>query len=131
MVGVRAVSLSSRSPNRVHYIPVIRFPIILYSLFCLICLLLLLLLLLLLFRRNQGVSEYDKERHRELETQNTDSHSTIIVHKPGPKVINLFSCATQLSTKFILLINVKMPTIVGILTFISRINTPPKSLIVS
>ena len=26
--------------------------------------------------------------------------------------------------KFILLINVKMPTIVGILTFISRINTP-------
>ena len=33
----------------------------------------------------------------------------------------------QLSMKFILLINVKMPTIVGILTFISRINTTPKS----
>ena len=30
----------------------------------------------------------------------------------------------QLSTKFILLINVKMPTIVGIVTFISMINTP-------
>ena len=30
---------------------------------------------------------------------------------------------TQLSTKFILLINVKMPTIVDILTFISMINT--------
>ena len=30
---------------------------------------------------------------------------------------------TQLSTKFILLINVKMLTIVGILTFISMINT--------
>ena len=33
------------------------------------------------------------------------------------------SYLTQLSTKFILLINVKMPTIVGILTFISMINT--------
>ena len=35
----------------------------------------------------------------------------------------LFSYSTQLSTKLILLINVKMPTIVGILTFISMINT--------
>ena len=42
---------------------------------------------------------------------------------PGPKVIKLFSRSTQLSMKLILLINVKMPTIVGILTFISRINT--------
>ena len=42
---------------------------------------------------------------------------------PGPKVIKLFSCSTQLSMKFILLIDVKMPTIVGILTFISMINT--------
>ena len=43
--------------------------------------------------------------------------------RPGPKVIKLFSCSTQLSLKFILLINVKMPTIVvGILTFMSRIN---------
>ena len=41
----------------------------------------------------------------------------------GPKVIKRFPCSTQLSTKFILLINVKMPTIVGILTFISMINT--------
>ena len=63
-----------------------------------------------------------------------------------PKVIKLFSCSTQLSMKsqlliktkillnedvscskvsdivFIMLINVKMPTIVGILTFMSRIN---------
>ena len=38
---------------------------------------------------------------------------------PGPEVINFFPCSTQLSTKFILLINVKMPTSVGILTFIS------------
>ena len=40
---------------------------------------------------------------------------------PGPGVINFFSCSTQLSMKFILFINVKMPTIVGILTFINRI----------
>ena len=40
----------------------------------------------------------------------------------GPKVIKRFSCSAQLRLKFILLINVKMPTIVGILTFISRIN---------
>ena len=46
------------------------------------------------------------------------------MQSPGPKVIKLFSCSTQLSTKFILLINVKMSTIVvGILTFISMINT--------
>ena len=40
----------------------------------------------------------------------------------GPEVIKLFSCSAQLRLKFILLINVKMPTIVGILTFMSRIN---------
>ena len=34
----------------------------------------------------------------------------------------------QLSMKFILLINVKMPTIVGILTFISMINTTSEGL---
>ena len=39
------------------------------------------------------------------------------------EVIKLSSYSTQLSTKFILLINVKMPTIVGILTFISLKNT--------
>ena len=42
--------------------------------------------------------------------------------RAGPEVIKLFSCSTQLSLKFILLINVKMPTTVGILTFMSRIN---------
>ena len=49
----------------------------------------------------------------------------MIIHvyiAPGPEVIKLFSCSAQLRLKFILLINVKMPTIVGILTFISRIN---------
>ena len=47
---------------------------------------------------------------------------------PGPKDINLFPCSTQLSLKFILLIYVKMPTIVGILTFISMINTTSERL---
>ena len=46
----------------------------------------------------------------------------------GPEVIKLFPCSTQLSTKSILLINVKMPTIVGILTFISMINTTSERL---
>ena len=41
----------------------------------------------------------------------------------NPEVLKFFSRPTQLSTKFILLINVKMPTIVGILTFISMMNT--------
>ena len=48
--------------------------------------------------------------------------------KTGSDVIKLFSYSTQLSTKIILLINVKMRTIVGILTFISMINTTPKRL---
>ena len=41
----------------------------------------------------------------------------------SPEVIKLFPCSTLLGKKFILLINVKMPTIIGILTFISMINT--------
>ena len=44
------------------------------------------------------------------------------VSSTGLEVIKLFSCSSQLKLKFILLINVKMPTTVGILTFISRIN---------
>ena len=68
----------------------------------------------------------------------------ITVITPGLEVIKLFTSSAQLSMKFqllinagivnfsgkfrfktqkfILLINVKMPTIVGILTFMSRIN---------
>ena len=46
----------------------------------------------------------------------------VIENKHGPKVIKLLSCSAQLRVKFIMLLNVKMPTIVGILTFISRIN---------
>ena len=47
---------------------------------------------------------------------------------PGSEVNNLFSCSIQLSTTFILLINVKMPTVVGILTFISMVNTASERL---
>ena len=46
-----------------------------------------------------------------------------LIIRPGPEVIKLFSCSTQLSMKFFLLIDVKMPTIVGILTFMSRKNS--------
>ena len=45
-----------------------------------------------------------------------------------PEVIKLFPFSTQLSTNFILLISVKMPTIVDILTFISMINTTSERL---
>ena len=51
---------------------------------------------------------------------NLTSVSTVrhtVKFKSGPEVIKLFSCSTQLSIKFFLLINVKMPTIVGILAF--------------
>ena len=40
----------------------------------------------------------------------------------GPEVIKRFSCSTQLSMKFSPLINVKMPTIVGILIYMSGKN---------
>ena len=52
-----------------------------------------------------------------------ESHPPVFRIIPGLEVLKLSSCSTQLSTKFILLINVKMPTIVSILTFISMINT--------
>ena len=42
--------------------------------------------------------------------------------KLGLKVIKKKSCSSQLRMKVFLLINVKMPTIVGILTFMSREN---------
>ena len=40
-----------------------------------------------------------------------------------PQGYKTFLYSTQLSTEFILLIIVKMPTIIGILTFISMMNT--------
>ena len=46
----------------------------------------------------------------------------------GPDDIKLFLNSTQPSTKFTHLINVKMSTIVGSLTFISMINTTSERL---
>ena len=37
--------------------------------------------------------------------------------------MKLLSCSTQLKMKYIMFVNDKMPLIVGILAFISRINT--------
>ena len=48
--------------------------------------------------------------------------------RSDPEVIKLSPCSTQLSVKLILLINVKMPTVVGIFTFVSMINTTPERL---
>ena len=48
--------------------------------------------------------------------------------RKNPEVIKLFSYSALLSTKFILLLNVKMLTIVGILTFISMINITSERL---
>ena len=39
--------------------------------------------------------------------------------RPGPEGIKLFSCSTQMRINFFLLINVRMPTNVGISTFMS------------
>ena len=41
---------------------------------------------------------------------------------PGLAVMDLFPFSTRLSTKFILLINIKMPILVGIVIFIRRKN---------
>ena len=38
----------------------------------------------------------------------------------GPEVIKKISCSNQLSMMFFLLINVKMLTVIGILSFMSR-----------
>ena len=46
---------------------------------------------------------------------------------PDLEVIKVFSCSTKLSMTFILLINVKTPTIVGVLTFISKRNPASES----
>ena len=46
----------------------------------------------------------------------------------GPEGIKLFLYSTQLSTRSILLINVNMPTFVGILKCISMIDTTSESL---
>ena len=67
-------------------------------------------------------------KHFSSSVEQIHSISVGIQIRPDPEVIKLFSCSTQLSIKFILLINVRMSTIVGILTFISRINTTSERL---
>ena len=53
----------------------------------------------------------------QLEVTELPSYAIPVRIQSRPQVIKLFSCSTQLSMKFFLLINVNMPTIVGILTF--------------
>ena len=53
----------------------------------------------------------------------TDIDAVLVLVLFDFAVMKLFSCSTELSMKFFLLINVKMPTIVGILTFMSRENS--------
>ena len=62
-------------------------------------------------------------RNNKVSNSKTQDNDPQIDKYSGPEVINNFSYSTQLSTKFILRINVKMPTTVGILTLISMINT--------
>ena len=50
-------------------------------------------------------------------------HADGVDSRAVPEVIEIFSCSTQLSMIFFRLINVKMPTNVGILTFMSRKNS--------
>ena len=52
--------------------------------------------------------------------QRTVGHVLPANAQSGLEVIKLFSCSTQLSMKFSLLIKMKMPTNVGIFIFISR-----------
>ena len=55
--------------------------------------------------------------------------TVLCVKRAGPDVIKLISCSTQLSMKMIMLMNVKMPTTVGILTLISMTVTTSDSSI--
>ena len=48
--------------------------------------------------------------------------------KTWPRGYKTFSCSTQLSIKFIMLMNVKMSTTVGIITFISMMTTSYENL---
>ena len=50
---------------------------------------------------------------REILALFSDSKGALSITQPGPEVIKLFSCTTQLNMKTFLLINVKMPTIVA------------------
>ena len=51
-----------------------------------------------------------------------DTLFTLVINRiPGPEVIKLFSCSTQLSLKFVQLINLKLQTLVHVNSFLLNI----------
>ena len=73
-----------------------------------------------------------RQEHACLRQKHVDSASRLtsvnvarrsISLRTWPRVIKLFSCSTQMNMKFFWPINVKMPTIVGILTVMSGKNS--------
>ena len=68
------------------------------------------------------MKQQDEKATKDQDTKIIEVCAKDFLTTSGPEVIKLSSSSAQLRLKFILLIIVKMPTIVGILTFISRIN---------
>ena len=52
----------------------------------------------------------------------------VLRNQSDPEDLQLFSCSTEISMNLMKLINVKMPTIVDILTFMSMIHTTSEGL---
>ena len=63
---------------------------------------------------------YHTDEKSVIDGHRIQSVKVAVLKKTRLEVIKLFSCSTQLSMKFSLFINMKMPTIVGIFIFISR-----------
>ena len=61
-----------------------------------------------------------EEHYLHVRTDSKKYHLLIKALLRAIKVVKQFSCSTQLSIEFILLINVKIPAIVGSITFTSR-----------
>ena len=78
-------------------------------------------------RHDWKIVDWDnKNQNKQITAIQLQEH--LKVKQQGPKVIKLFSNSTQLSKKFILLINDKILTIVGFLTCISMMNTTSERL---
>ena len=78
-------------------------------------------------RHNKAIKTYEISSYKSIglvKTVGTSFENKIL----NDQVIKLCSRSTQLNMKLIMLINVKMPTIVGIFTFISMINTTSETL---
>ena len=58
-----------------------------------------------------------------MDNNTCSSHMGLDTRKPGARGCKSFHAQLKSSTRFIMLINIEMPTIVGILTLMSRINT--------